>query len=229
MWLTNSSIGRKVIMSVTGLALILFLTFHGCMNLVALFSREGYNMICEMLGANWYAVVATAGLGVLVLLHFVYAIILTLQNQKARGNSKYAVVDRPEKVEWASQNMFVLGVIVILGMGLHLYNFWAKMMLVELMHVGGTAELYATDGYYWIQQTFSNTIYSIIYLVWLCALWFHLNHGMWSAFQSLGASGKTWLPRLKCIGLVYSTIVIGMFVAVVLYFWLGSLCCGTCA
>ena len=229
MWLTNSSIGRKVIMSVTGLALILFLTFHGCMNLVALFSREGYIMICEMLGANWYAVVATAGLGVLVLLHFVYAIILTLQNQKARGNSKYAVVDRPEKVEWASQNMFVLGVIVILGMGLHLYNFWAKMMLVELMHVGGTAELYATDGYYWIQQTFSNTIYSIIYLVWLCALWFHLNHGMWSAFQSLGASGKTWLPRLKCIGLVYSTIVIGMFVAVVLYFWLGSLCCGTCA
>lgn len=52
MWLTNSSIGRKVIMSVTGIALILFLTFHGCMNLVALFSKEGYNMVCEMLGAN---------------------------------------------------------------------------------------------------------------------------------------------------------------------------------
>lgn len=229
MWLTNSSIGRKVIMSVTGLALILFLTFHGCMNLVALFSREGYNMICELLGANWYAVVATAGLGVLVLLHFVYAIILTLQNRKARGNSKYAVVDRPEKVEWSSQNMFVLGVIVILGMGLHLYNFWAKMMLVELMHAGGSEMMLATDGYYWIEQTFSNSIYSIIYLVWLAALWFHLNHGMWSAFQSLGASGKTWFPRLKCIGLVYSTIVIGMFVAVVLKFWLGSLCCGSCA
>lgn len=229
MWLTNSSIGRKVIMSVTGLALILFLTFHGCMNLVALFSREGYNMICELLGANWYAVVATAGLGVLVLLHFVYAIILTLQNRKARGNSKYAVVDRPEKVEWSSQNMFVLGVIVILGMGLHLYNFWAKMMLVELMHADGSEMMLATDGYYWIEQTFSNSIYSIIYLVWLAALWFHLNHGMWSAFQSLGASGKTWFPRLKCIGLVYSTIVIGMFVAVVLKFWLGSLCCGTCA
>ncbi len=59
MWLINSSIGRKVVMSVTGIALILFLTFHGCMNLVALFSEEGYNMICEFLGANWYAVVAT--------------------------------------------------------------------------------------------------------------------------------------------------------------------------
>ena len=60
MWLINSSIGRKVVMSVTGIALILFLTFHGCMNVVALFSGEAYNMICELLGANWYAVVATA-------------------------------------------------------------------------------------------------------------------------------------------------------------------------
>ncbi|MBR1594964.1 MAG: succinate dehydrogenase/fumarate reductase cytochrome b subunit, partial [Alloprevotella sp.] len=59
MWLTNSSIGRKVIMSVTGAALILFLTFHAAMNVVALFSAEGYNMICEFLGSNWYAVAGT--------------------------------------------------------------------------------------------------------------------------------------------------------------------------
>lgn len=99
MWLTNSSIGRKVIMSVTGIALILFLTFHGCMNLVALFSEEGYNWVCEMLGANWYAVVATIGLAALVAIHFIYAIILTLQNRKARGNNRYAVTSKPEKVE----------------------------------------------------------------------------------------------------------------------------------
>ena len=60
MWLTNSSIGKKVLMSVTGIALILFLTFHACMNVVALISEEGYNAICEFLGANWYAVAATA-------------------------------------------------------------------------------------------------------------------------------------------------------------------------
>ena len=57
MWLIKSSIGRKVVMSVTGIALILFLTFHASMNVVALFSYKGYNMICEFLGANWYAVV----------------------------------------------------------------------------------------------------------------------------------------------------------------------------
>ena len=63
MWLCDSSIGRKVVMSVTGIALILFLTFHASMNVVALFSSEGYNMICEFLGANWYAVIATIGGG----------------------------------------------------------------------------------------------------------------------------------------------------------------------
>ena len=66
MWLCNSSIGRKVIMSVTGVALILFLTFHACMNVVALFSEEGYNTVCELLGANWYAVAATLVLAALV-------------------------------------------------------------------------------------------------------------------------------------------------------------------
>ena len=62
MWLCNSSIGRKVVMSVTGVALILFLTFHMSMNIVALFSGDAYNMICEFLGANWYALVAQPAL-----------------------------------------------------------------------------------------------------------------------------------------------------------------------
>ena len=78
MWLTNSSVGRKVVMSVTGIALILFLTFHCAMNVVALFSRDGYNMICELLGSNWYAVAATIGLAALFIIHLIYAFWLTL-------------------------------------------------------------------------------------------------------------------------------------------------------
>ena len=73
MWLSNSSIGRKVVMSVTGIALVLFLTFHMAMNLVALFSGEAYNMVCEFLGANWYALVATVGLAALFVIHIIYA------------------------------------------------------------------------------------------------------------------------------------------------------------
>lgn len=223
MWLTTSSVGRKVIMSVTGVALVLFLTFHACMNVVVLFSGDAYNMICEFLGSNWYAVAGTVVLVGLIALHFIYATILTLQNLKARGNNRYAVVETPAKVEWASQNMFVLGLIVCLGLFLHLFNFWANMMGAEFYN-GGMAlvgDYEATDGAGLIQFTFGNPIYAVLYLVWLAALWFHLSHGFWSAIQTLGVNNKVWFNRWKLIGNVYVTLVMLMFAAVVVYFALG--------
>ena len=225
MWLCDSSIGRKVVMSVTGIALVLFLTFHASMNVVALFSAEGYNMICEFLGSNWYAVAATLALAALVVIHIIYAFWLTMQNRKARGNNRYDVTSKPDKVEWASQNMLVLGIIVVLGMVLHLYNFWYNMMFAELMgdpYMGG---LHATDGYGYIVATFSNPVYTVLYIIWLAALWFHLTHGFWSAIQTLGWNGKVWFDRWKCIGNIYTTIVILMFLVVALYFSF----CGGCS
>jgi succinate dehydrogenase cytochrome B subunit, b558 family len=210
-------------MSVTGIALVLFLTFHACMNVVALFSGDAYNMICEFLGSNWYAVAGTVVLVGLIALHFIYATILTLQNLKARGNNRYAVVETPAKVEWASQNMFVLGLIVCLGLFLHLFNFWANMMGAEFYN-GGMAlvgDYEATDGAGLIQFTFGNPIYAVLYLVWLAALWFHLSHGFWSAIQTLGVNNKVWFNRWKLIGNVYVTLVMLMFAAVVVYFALG--------
>ena len=157
MWLIDSSIGRKVVMSVTGAALILFLTFHMAMNCVALISGEAYNVICEFLGANWYALVGTAGLAVLMVLHFVFAFWLTIQNRKARGNVRYAVSERPKSVEWASQNMLVLGIIVFVGLLVHFANFWSRMQLQEIIH--GTnfvsGQNGPTDGAFLIQYTFS--------------------------------------------------------------------------
>ena len=202
------------------------------MNLVALVSAEGYNMICAFLGANWYAVVATVGLAALVVLHFVYAFILTINNYRARGTQRYAVTANEPGVEWASKNMLVLGVIVILGLGLHLIHFWSKMMLVELMgaeavEVGGQL-VHATDGAAIIAYTFSNPINVVLYIVWLAALWFHLNHGVWSMVQTVGWANDTWYPRLKCISKVVSTIVVLGFMAVVVAFFVCSLC-GGCA
>ena len=215
-------------MSVTGLALILFLTFHACMNVVALFSAEGYNMICEFLGANWYAVVATVGLAALMALHFIYAIWLTLQNKKARGADSYNVTNKPEKVEWASQNMLVLGIIVCLGLCLHLYNFWYNMMWSELMGNAYVQLPSPSDGYAWIEQTFAQPVFVVLYVIWLCAIWFHINHGFWSAIQTIGWSGKIWLNRWQCIGFWWSTIVILMFFAVLIKFavWGGAPICG---
>lgn len=223
-WLINSSIGRKLVMSITGIALILFLTFHMSMNLIALFSEEAYNMVCEFLGANWYALVGTAGLGILFMLHIVYAFILTIQNRRARGNDRYEVTDRPKGVEWASRNMMALGVVVLLGLGLHLFNFWAKMQLVELMGSHQNTLGYSpADGAALIRYTFANPIFVLLYLVWLAALWFHLCHGFWSALQTIGWSNNIWFNRIKNISIAYSTIIVLGFVAVVLRFFFMSL------
>ncbi|MBO4561270.1 MAG: succinate dehydrogenase/fumarate reductase cytochrome b subunit [Bacteroidaceae bacterium] len=223
MWLIDSSIGRKVVMSVTGGALILFLTFHMAMNCVALISGDAYNAVCEFLGANWYALVGTVGLAFLVVLHFVYAIWLTIQNMKARGSQKYAVTERPKSVEWASQNMLVLGIIVALGLGLHLFNFWSKMQLQEIL--GSQSPIAApTDGAAFIEYTFSQWYYVVAYIVWLAALWFHLSHGFWSALQTLGWNGKIWFKRWQVIGNIYVTLVVLGFVAVVAMFFIKSLC-----
>ncbi|MBO5796302.1 MAG: succinate dehydrogenase/fumarate reductase cytochrome b subunit [Bacteroides sp.] len=228
MWLSNSSVGRKVVMSVTGLALILFLTFHMAMNLVALVSAEGYNMICEFLGANWYALVATAGLAALFVIHIIYAFWLTMQNRRARGNIRYEVTAKPKNVEWSSQNMLVLGIIVIVGLGLHFAQFWAKMQLPELMHkLGAEVDVTnAANGAFHIQATFSCWINVVLYLVWLAALWFHLTHGFWSALQSLGWNNQTWIKRWKCVSDIYATIIVLGFAAVVIAFFIKSLCCG---
>ena len=222
MWLLNSSIGRKVVMSVTGIALILFLTFHASMNLVALFSEGDYNKICKFLGAHWYAVVATVGLAGLMALHFVFAFILTAQNRKARGASAYEVTEKPSKVEWASQNMLAIGVIVLLGLILHLKDFWANMMLAEL--AGFQGKYAPTQGYEYMQLVFGNPVFVVLYVIWLVAIWFHLTHGFWSAFQTLGVSGKTWFCRWKVIGYAYSTLLMLAFLVVVLKFFVCSLC-----
>lgn len=230
MWLTNSSIGRKVIMSVTGMALILFLTFHCCMNVVALFSGDAYNMICELLGANWYAVAATIGLAVLAMFHIVYAFLLTMQNRRARGTERYAVTDKPAKVEWASQNMLVLGIIILLGLLLHLFNFWYNMMFAELFHIADPLGDPA-DGFGYIKLTFSNPVFVVLYIVWIAAIWLHLSHGFWSAMHTLGWNGKIWQKRWQMIGLVYTTLLMLGFLVVVLAFAFNcapSLCCGTC-
>lgn len=238
MWLTDSSIGRKFVMSISGLFLVLFLLFHASMNLTLIFSEDAYNWICEMLGANWYALIGTGVLALGVLVHFAFAIVLTYQNRKARGNDRYAVETRQEGVDWASKNMLALGIIVLGFLVLHLANFWFKMQFQELTGLktgafdpqnGAAYVKYLFTGLYdpaGIQEGYEfspmanwlHPVYCIFYLVWLCALWFHLSHGVWSALQTMGMSNTLWLNRIKVISIVVATIIVGMFAAVIVYY-----------
>jgi succinate dehydrogenase / fumarate reductase cytochrome b subunit len=212
-WLFNSSIGRKIIMSISGIFLVLFLLFHMSMNLALVFSAEAYDMICEFLGANWYAIVGTLVLAAGVVVHIGYGTWLTLQNQRARGADRYASSNRT-KTEWAAKNMYVLGLGILLGLIVHLLNFWYKMQLAELLHLPDAI----SKGSGLAIALFSQPIYSIAYLLWFAAIWFHLTHGIWSAFQTLGLNGKTWYPRLKFIANIVATVIMIGFAIVPVYF-----------
>ena len=227
MWLLNSSIGKKLIMSISGLFLVLFLLFHLSMNVAAVFSGEAYNMVCSLLGSNWYAVAATLVLAAGVVIHFVYAIILTLQNRKARGNDRYAINARPKGVEWASQNMFVLGLIVILFMLLHFSQFWYKMMFAELIGhhevALGSAMVSPQDGAAFINYYFQgNAVITVLYLIWYVALWFHLTHGFWSAIQTIGWNNTIWMNRWECISKIVATVICGFFAIITIIFFLNG-------
>ncbi len=214
-------------MSISGCFLVLFILFHMSMNLTMIFSREGYNLICEFLGANWYALAGTALLAAGVLVHFIYAFILTVDNYRARGKQRYAVTVQEKGVSWATKNMLVLGVIVILGLGLHLVHFWSKMQLVEILHSGAAVEtlngveatIHPANGTLLMAFTFSKWYNVVLYLVWFAALWFHLTHGVWSMFQTVGFANDTWYPRLKCLANIVATLIFLGFavVAVVCY------------
>jgi succinate dehydrogenase / fumarate reductase cytochrome b subunit len=190
------------------------------MNLVLVFSAEAYDTICELLGANWYAIAGTAVLAGGVAVHFIYATWLTLQNLKARGADKYASSNKTE-TEWAAKNMYVLGLIICLGLVIHLWNFWYNMQFKELLHLEGAV----SEGSELVIGLFSNPIYSLIYLIWLAAIWLHLTHGVWSALQTLGLSSKTWYPRWKFISTVVATIIVVGFAVVPIWFTIQHLCC----
>jgi succinate dehydrogenase / fumarate reductase cytochrome b subunit len=219
-WLLNSSIGKKVIMSISGIFLILFLLFHMSMNMALLFSAEAYDMICELLGANWYAIAGTLVLVIGVVVHIGFATMLTLQNKKARGIEKY-VSSNKTKTEWASKNMYVLGLIIGFGLIIHLWNFWYQMQYAELIHSSDAV----AQGSGLVIGLFSQPLFVAVYLVWLLALWFHLTHGIWGAFQTLGWNGKLWFSRMQMISNIVATIIIIGFAIVPVFFLVKNLIC----
>lgn len=220
MWLTSSSVGRKFIMSLTGVCLVLFVTFHCLMNSVAILWPAAYNMVCEFLGANWYALIASMGLALLFVIHIIYALCLTVKNRRARGNDRYAINGAAPGVEWSSKNMLVLGIVVVAFLIVHLIQFWAKMQLVEVC--GCHTEIPAAAGTLFIHEAFSQVWTPIVYVIGFVALWFHLNHGFWSMFQSIGWDNTKWIPRLKCIGKWWTSIVILLFLAQVAVFTINA-------
>lgn len=198
-------------MALSGAFLVLFVTFHCLMNAVAICWPAAYNSVCEFLGANWYALVGTVVIAVFIVVHIVYALSLTLLNRRARGSVRYQVSKTPKSVEWSSQNMLVLGIVILAFLVVHLIQFWAKMQLQEIS--GAHDVLPPAAGTLFLQEAFSQIWTLIVYVIGFVALWFHLNHGFWSMFQSIGWDNTKWIPRLKTIGAWWTSIVVILFIA----------------
>ena len=137
--------------------------------------------------------------------HIIYAFILTIGNYKARGTQRYAIPHQGKAESWASKNMLVLGVIVLGFAAFHMSHFWAEMQYVEWFK----GEHVAPESVYALMEiTFGKWWMVAIYIVWFAALWFHLTHGFWSAFQTIGLSNQIWEKRLYFIGKVLVGIVV---------------------
>ena len=212
-----SSITKKLIMSISGLFLIVFLLLHMTINLFSVIDTcKGTYGAADGLfqaGCDFMALpIVTIMVPVLAagfLVHIIYAFILTAGNIKARGGIKrYEGGSKGKAESWASKNMLVLGIVVLGLVAFHLNHFWADMQLKEFM--GEHAE----DPYLLLNETFKNWWMVVIYIVWFVALGLHLCHGFWSAFQSMGLSNKNWEKRLIYIGYVFVAIIVLGFSAV---------------
>ena len=211
-----SSITKKLIMSISGLFLIVFLLLHMTINLFSVIdSFAGTYGAADGLfqkGCDFMALpIVTIMVPVLAagfLVHIAYALILSYGNFKARGTERYAVANKTKAESWAAKNMLVLGVVDLGLIAFHLNHFWADMQLAEFQRH------HAENPYTLLNATFQNGWMVVIYVIWFAALGLHLQHGFWSAFQSIGMSNKIWEKRLLCIGRVFVGIIVLGFSAV---------------
>lgn len=216
----SSSIGQKVIMSLTGLFLISFLAVHLAGNLQLLYDDggEAFNLYAYFMTHNPVIKTLSYGLYFFILLHAVQGMLLWRKNRAARGEKGYAVkVTRTVGTSaTASKSMAWLGSIIFIFIGLHMYQFWLKMKLGNL----GTATYDGQEVYnlhILVVEAFANPIYVGIYVVSMIVIAIHLWHGFQSSFQTLGLNHHKYTPAIKAIGKVFSVLVPAGFALIPLY------------
>ena len=219
----TSSIGKKLIMSISGLFLIVFLLLHLTINALSLISEEAFQAGCDFMALPIITVmVPVLALGFII--HIIYGFYLSATNLKARGKERYAVAHKGAADNWASKNMLVLGIIVLGVLGFHLTHFWADMQLLQFQ---GVPHEELADPNVLLLETFKSPVVVVVYVVWFAALWFHLTHGFWSAFHTIGLNNNVWMCRLKTIGIVVSSVIVLVFIAVAVkaYLVANGICC----
>jgi succinate dehydrogenase / fumarate reductase cytochrome b subunit len=220
-WFTNffsSTIGRKFLMALTGLFLILFLVVHLAGNLQLLHEDQGraFNIYAQFMTSNPLIKAISYVNYFFILLHIVVAIALTIRNRGSRGPQGYAVVRNSSA--WASRNMGILGTIIAIFLAVHLQGFWWRMH-------NGPINMTTYDGqetknlYEIVEFAYQNIGIVSFYVVCMIFLAFHLVHGFASAFQTLGLNHIKYNRVIKFVGVAFAIIVPALFALIPIYMY----------
>jgi len=218
--LFSSSLGRKVLMALTGIFLILFLAVHLAGNLQLLKDDAGksFNIYADFMGHNPLIQLVSKGNFAFILLHAIWGIMLTIKNRKARGPQGYA---NPNKSSvWASRNMGILATLILIFLVIHLKDFYAQAHFGSL-----STQVYegkeVTDLYTQVAYWFNVEWYVSLYVICMAALGFHLWHGFASAFQTLGLNHMKYNPVINFVGKTFAVVVPIAFAIIPIFMYLG--------
>jgi len=207
----SSSIGKKLIMGITGLFLILFLIVHCFINSLIFLNDGGvtFNIGAHFMGTNWIIRASEIILFAGLILHAYQGLRLTFQNQAARP-VKYAYHDGQSNSKWYSRSMGLLGTLLLIFLIVHISKFWvaSRFTGIPTEDVNGNHDLFAL-----MVVTFQNPILVAFYVLSMFSLAYHLLHGFKSAFQTLGWNHKKYNGIIKGIGVWYSILISLIFAA----------------
>ncbi|WP_297335366.1 succinate dehydrogenase cytochrome b subunit [Algoriphagus sp.] len=224
-WVTktlSSTLGRKLIMALTGLFLILFLMGHVSGNLLLLKGDEGksFNIYAEFMTTNPAVKLLSYLTYISVIGHVIYSILLSRKNKAARPIG-YAESRASTNSSFSSRNMGILGTLILIFLVVHLQNFWYQMHWGEIPTVTYDGETYK-DLFSIVSFSFQNELLVIGYVVAMGFLAFHLSHGFASAFQTLGLNHKKYSPAIQTVGKIYCVAVPALFAFMPLYIYFTS-------
>jgi len=216
----NTSIGKKLIMSLAGIFLLSFLAVHLAINLSLVFynSTDYFNLAAHFMATNSIIKVMEIILFGGFILHMLYGAIVSIQNTKASGIFRYKISNNSQ-LSFFSKYMFHTAVIITIFLVIHLANFYIKS---KFLH--GAEEIIIKgkkmhDLGALVIEKFQILPYSVFYIVALLILAFHLHHGFQSAFQTLGINHKIYTPIIKTIGVIYSILIPLGFIVIPVYIY----------
>lgn len=212
-WLTSflsSSIGRKLVMSLTGLFLILFLVIHLIGNFLLLVDDQGeaFNLYAKKMTTDPLIKTVSYVLYLSILVHAIQGWILWRKNREARGNVRYAVNVTKGAVKTArvAKNMGWIGTIIFVFILIHLYQFWFQMKFGGIDHITYGSED-VKNLYPLVLTAYKDLGFVIFYVVSMAVVGAHLYHGFQSSFQTLGLNHKKYTPFIQTLGAIYSIVV----------------------